>query len=81
MEGQSGRKALGLPQLPRGTAGSLLAEGTWARAVGRGGGVETSCQVPTGRQPARPTAEDSSPQHPFPSPANESAPAGLRRHS
>jgi len=48
------------PQLPRDTAGSLLAH--------RMGGdlVETSSPVPTERQPAHPTAEGSSPQRPFP---------------
>ena len=67
MDGQSGRKALGF--LPRGTTAPQGHCGVSAGTQNGGDLVETSSPVPTERQPARPTAEDSSPQHPFPQPS------------
>ena len=80
MEGQAGSKAFGFPSQKHHSSPGTLRGLCWHTEGGDL--VETSSPVPTERQPAHPTAEDSSPQSPFPQPSKlESAciPSGSRQ--
>ena len=67
MEGQAGSKAFGFPSQKHHSSPGTLRGLCWHTEGGDL--VETSSPVPTERQPAHPTAEDSSPQSPFPQPS------------